>query len=369
MIIKNKIIYFSDKFIIKNKNSEFLLSFLITLIFVLSATFLGYSNNKVVPVNLDTHARYVVEPNNPLKILSNWDGPDYLKIATFGYRVPYQTNLFPLYPLTTRIVHKIGPSILDSALIVTWLALFGSVYYFLKVVKLNYNFKDNLKTIRAILLFLFFPTGVFLIGTYSESLLAFFSFSAIYYAYKKEYVKSGLLLALASATHLSGLFTIFIVLIILYRKKLPITKILTTILIGVTGLLGYMLFQLYKFNNPFEFIRSQQHLGWLHWSLTNYFNQLGWMNIIMLTLVLISIFYWWNKRIELALYSIIFLLLPFLSGQFGGYNRYVLMDFSLPLMFFDKFKDSKTIYPILISISAILWSYFLFQYVGGYVGG
>ena len=42
---------------------------------------IGLINNHVIALYPNAHFHYTTEPNNPLKLLSNWDGPDYLRIA------------------------------------------------------------------------------------------------------------------------------------------------------------------------------------------------------------------------------------------------------------------------------------------------
>jgi hypothetical protein len=57
------------------------------------------------------------------------------------------------------------------------------------------------------------------------------------------------------------------------------------------------------------------------------------------------------------------------GGQFGGFERYCLMAFPVPLMLYSFFRQKTTAYSIIIAISAIFWTYFLFQFSGGYIGG
>ena len=70
------------KFVFKRIiENEIQVSILITIVLILGSFAIGFENNKVIPINSDITARYALEPNNPLKIFSNWDGPDYLKIS------------------------------------------------------------------------------------------------------------------------------------------------------------------------------------------------------------------------------------------------------------------------------------------------
>jgi hypothetical protein len=63
------------------------------------------------------------------------------------------------------------------------------------------------------------------------------------------------------------------------------------------------------------------------------------------------------------------LCIPLLGGQFGGFNRYVLMAFPVQFMLYDHFRSSKNMYPVILAATSVLWCYFLLQYAGGYIGG
>lgn len=114
---------------------DWLLAILVTLVIGVLGVSLGWYNNRVVPVNPSTLAHYNLEPGNPLKFMSNWDGPDYLAIAKSGYSSSVQANFFPLYPLVVRLVNVVLRSRLFSGLLVSWLSLTGAIYFYLKIIK------------------------------------------------------------------------------------------------------------------------------------------------------------------------------------------------------------------------------------------
>jgi hypothetical protein len=85
--------------------------------------------------------------------------------------------------------------------------------------------------------------------------------------------------------------------------------------------------------------------------------------------ILWTTIYWWKRRKSFAVYSGLYLLIPLVGGQFGGYPRYTLMVFPLQFMLFDYFRDKKfALMPSVVLIFfAIGWAYILLQFAAGYV--
>ncbi len=360
---KFKIIY---KYVVEHK---LVLAVSISIIIIVTGVFLGYENNKVVPINPAASSHYLLEPHNPLSFMSNWDGPDYLNIAKYGYKSIIQTNLFPMYPILVRLFNFIVPSLLISALLLSWLCLVIAIYFYLKIIEILFKPKNNLESLKAVLLFILFPTGIFLLATYSESLFMASALAAIYFAYKRKYLLAGLISILTTATHPNGVFLAILVGLILYEQKMNFKKIILSIAIGGLGLLGYMAFLYIKFSNAFAFVNAQKKNGWLQFNVNNYTVEVGWLNIIFFILIITSAIYWWSRHKSFSIYSILFLVVPILGGQFGGFNRYVLAAFPLQIMLYDRYRNKPYGYAICLSLSSILWAYFVFQYAGGYVGG
>jgi Gpi18-like mannosyltransferase len=356
-----------QKLIIKR---ELLLALMVVLAMLVGGLYLGYLNNKIVPINASVTARYTLEPSNKFSFMSNWDGPDYLTIARHGYTSASQTNFFPLYPMAIRGVNAVIGSELDSALLISWVCLVGAIYFYIKIIKRLYKTTDNLAALKGILLFVLFPTGVFLLASYTESMFALFALGAIYFALTKRYISAGVLTLLATATHINGLFVLTLVGMILLEEHEKIIKILASLTIGVLGIVGYMIYLAERFNNAFAFISAQKQHGWLK---QGYLNRLvttiDLFNILFLILLALAVFYWWKRRKSFSLYSLFYICIPLLGGQFGGFNRYVLMAFPVQLMLYERFRNSKLLYPAIIGLSSICWCYFLLQYAGGYVGG
>jgi hypothetical protein len=342
----------------------------IVLVLVLISLSLGYSNNGVVPTYPKAHYHYTAEPNNPLKFMSNWDGPDYLKIATKGYTHNiFYANFFPLFPLSIHVLGYVIHSPLACALIIAWFSLIGASYFYVKISKHLFGLKKQNDATKALLVFLLFPSAVFLLGTYSESLYALLALSSIYYALKKRTLVSTILLALCTATHITGIFVVILCGLILLEENERLIKIILACSFGLVGLLSYMYYSLREFKSPLAFIKSQEHMhGWLQHSFSSLITRADPLNVVFIILLITSVLYWWKIRKSFAVYSLLFLLVPIVGRQYGGFNRYVLMAFPVQLMIYQYLKHKQQLYGGVIIIMAVTWTYFALQYMGGYIG-
>jgi Gpi18-like mannosyltransferase len=350
--------------------NEFLIALVVGIALISVCVFLGWENNKVIPVNPAPSAHYNLEPNNPLKFLSNWDGPNYLSIAKNGYTNKNEANFFPLYPLLIRAVHVIIPSLLDSGLIVAWCCLIGALYYYLKILKHFFKIKDNVEAIRGLLFLALFPTGVFLIATYTESLFAFLALGALYYALRNSYIKATIFTAFLTATHINGLLVVLLIGLIFIEKKLNPLKIIASMIVGCLGLVSYMIYQKVRFHSALEFLHAQKLHNWINLSGIHILGEIATLNGLFFVLVLCSAAYWWHRKKSFSIYSLSYSTIIFVGGRdFGGFGRYSLMAFPLELMLYDYLRNKKLGYPIVLTLSAILWCFVTIRYAGGYTGG
>jgi hypothetical protein len=323
----------------------------------------------VIPVNPAQTAHYLSELHNPLSFTANWDGPNYLRIAKFGYSSTGDTNFFPLYPLLIHIVNYIIGSPLISGLLISWASFIGAIYYYLKISKLLFDIKDNLESLRSAAFFMLFPSAVFMFVVYSEGLFAFLALGAIYHALKRKYLLSGLFLMFSTATHITGLFVMVLVAGILLEEKVELRRIVLNLIISSLGIVAYMFYLLEKFHQPIAFLTSQKSHGWLKSGPTNLITSAEFLNVVFVVLLLISAAYWYKRRVSFSIYSLLFILIPLIGRQYGGFNRYVLMAFPLPLMFYEFLRNKKSAYAYGLVLTTIIWTYFVLQYMGGYVGG
>ncbi len=337
--------------------------------FIILTLGLGHISNQTIPGNVAS-ARYNAEPGTHLDFMAEWDGIHYLHIAKHGYTDNSLVAFFPLYPLAIRLVMFLVSSPLISGLVVSWLALFGSLIFYLKILK-EYFDNDKVTSVMGALLFLFFPTGVFLAATYSEGLFTLLALGALYFALKNRYILAGILTGLATATRPDGVFIILLVAAVLYEAKAKLWQILVAAGSGMVGLIGYVTYLGIKLHKPFAFISAQKHH--LKWAVGSFIqpmiNSLSPIALVLFILAIISTVYWYSRRKSFALYSLLFVLLPIVTTNFAGYPRYMLINFPLQIMLLNKFKRSTLAYSLVLVLSAILWGYFTMHYVAGYTGG
>jgi len=341
---------------------EVLIALVITVVVIGLGIVLGTENNKLIPPNPASSARYTLEPGNHLSMLSNWDGPIYLSIAAHGYTSVIQTNFFPLYALLAHVVHTVVRSTLNSGLIVSWLACFGAVYYYLRTIKKMYGVKDNQEALRAVLFFILFPTSVFLFSTYTEGLFAFLALAAIYYTLEKRYILSALFALFLTATHANGLFIVLLLALMMFEQRAKLYKIISVAVASCLGIVSYMTYLAIHFHNAFAFVDAQKNHSWVHSSPTYLLSSLATRDGIFFILILAAAWYWWKKRKSFSIYSLS-------SKGLSGYGRYALMAFPVEFMLYDYFRNKKTGYSLALATTAVLWAYFLLQYVAGYSGG
>lgn len=359
-----------SKIFVKILNNDLLLSLTLALILIIVGVTLGYENTHKMPITRHKSFLYTLEPHNKLSFMSNWDGPIYIHIAKFGYNKVNFTNFFPLYPIVVSIFNKVISSSLYSALLAAWLSLIGAIFYYIKIIKYFFKVENNTEVMRAALLFIIFPSAVFFLATFTESLFALVSLAGIYYAFQNRYILAGLFGLLATATRPNGVFVVLLIGMILLENRRSFLKVFISMAIGSLGSLSYMTYLYFRYGNPFEFIVTQEKVhGWFQHTLVSQAHNFSPLNIIFFIPVLLSVFYWWKTRKSFSIYSILFLSIPVLGGQFGGFVRYTLMAFPVFLMFYDYLKDKVLLYTLTIMLMSIGWTYLLLQYAGGYIGG
>jgi Gpi18-like mannosyltransferase len=368
-----KIIIFLQKWWSKPRpwglSRDLWLAIFTTVVIVSFAFFLGWANNKTTIVATYPSNHYVLEPNNPLSYMASWDGADYIQIAKSGYQSEFWVSWFPLYPVLIASLGIIIPSLLISALLISWASMIGAVYFFIKIIRKIFKVTDSLEPLRAVVFFVLFPTAIFFVAPFTESLDALLSLGAIYFALNKRYLSAGILAAFASANHVTGILVALIVGMILIEEKVKISKVIISVVIGSIGLISYSLFLYLNYHNPLAFLTSQ--ITYHNWTQHDHVSLIGSttvFNLINFALVVAAVIYWWNRRRSFAIYSALFLLIPLAGRQWGGFDRYCLMVFPIGFMLYDYLKTRQTLYAVTVGLFICGWTYLLLQYAAGYIG-
>ncbi len=271
----------------------------------------------------------------------NFDGVHYLRIARDGYAYQYTQAFFPFYPILIKLVSFItfGNSLI-AALIISNMSFLIALMIFYKLVVKIYNPKVAL---WAIIFILTFPTSFYFGAAYAEGLFFLMIISSFYLADQNKNWQSAVVGLFASATRLVGLF---LGILVLPNKK---SKFRPVFLLIPFGLIGYMIYLQYKFNNALYFLTAQSAFGqsretakivllpqvfyrWINQLLTThglvFVNSVFELSATVIALILLAIGIKTTKK-EWVIFSLIAIIVPTLTGSLGSMPRYVLIAFPM----------------------------------------
>lgn len=322
----------------------------------------------------------------------NFDGIYYLLIAANGYT--NNAGFFPLFPLSIKA------STLPFGLNI---ASFDPRQYFIVVSLVSFYFLFSLFVLRklikldhkeeiavwSIVFLLIFPTSFFFAAFYSESLFLLLSLLSFYFARKRKWVLTGILGALLSATRLVGI-AIWPAILYEYFKenKNKINIKIMPLLLVPLGLISYIIYNFYKWGNPFYFIAAQGNfqnnrsvnaiipfpqavfrylkiLLTVSPALYEWWIALSELSFFLLTLILLYIA--WKKRVRISylIFGVLCFLIPASSGTFSGLPRYVLIIF--PIFIALALIRNKLFKIIYCTVSLILLFIFFMLFSKGYL--
>jgi hypothetical protein len=209
-----------------------------------------------------------------INLFSRWDSAYYTAIALRGYSnliVP-RWEFFPGYPLTMgslgRLLTIVMPIPLVDAVylmgfMVSNAAFFGSVYYLYKLSVLV--LRDVNLAFYSALCLAFYPAGVFLSATYSESLFLFLMLSSLYYWRMGKFRECALLGFFEALTRPVGILLVIPYLIELARDKtLRKSTSYLPILTVLLGFLSFFVFSQLMTGTPFAQFEAER----LYWGVT-----------------------------------------------------------------------------------------------------
>ncbi|CAN5600684.1 hypothetical protein BH20ACT23_BH20ACT23_05390 [soil metagenome] len=197
---------------------------------------------------------------------TRWDARHFLEVAEFGYTDPrtdpHATAFFPLWPLLIRALSVTG---LSPAFVAMLLSAAASVVAVAYLFRLAEEELDHDAGRRASLYLLFFPSAVFLVAPYSESLFLAGAIPAFYYARRGQWLASGMFAAIAMGARAAGAFLLVgLLLEFVRRRDFGGTALRKALLAGVFALLPLAAFAAYLWQvkgDPLYFF-TDQRLGW-----------------------------------------------------------------------------------------------------------
>lgn len=265
-----------NKLIINKKDFIFFLIVYLYSRFIIISGFIFAE--KYLKKSIILGSRYVVK-GYPF---ARFDSIFYHSIAKNGYGITYDGNIpvhtivfFPLYPLLTRLFSIIFfTNIYLSMTIISNISGFLAALFFYKYVRcLTKNMEESAEIANfALILFLMVPISIYLNAAYARPILILFGIISFYMLTKEKVYIAGLFSGLASALNPIGIsvvigFTAF-VLMKFFKKRgstsiFDVVRLLLLILLSISGLLIFILYQWIFFKNPFEFIIFQNSANML----------------------------------------------------------------------------------------------------------
>lgn len=340
---------------------------------------------------------------------ANFDGVHYIRIASSGYgKTALIQAFFPFYPILLRTVRDLtGLGYLTSGMIISNGLALGTFISFFLYVKQRFN---RQLAYKALITFLLFPTSYYLVGVYTESLFLFAAVTAFLFARNKLWLWSAVMIGIASATRVVGIFLIPALAIDLFFQRYQITrestivtvldKVVTLlrdewynvvlILLGSLGLLGYMYFLWRNFQDPLYFFHVQSEFGAgrqetvillpqvilrylkilteLNSHSWKYYSYLQEFVLVCGGIVLLSVAAIQRKfkiKISEVVFCILAFLLPTMTGTFSSMPRYILVCF--PLFFLiPQLINKKVLFTLWLAISAIFLFTNTILFIQGY---
>jgi len=212
-----------------------------------------------------------------LEMWTRWDARHFLEIAEFGYTDPrtdpHATAFFPLWPLMIRGLAATGMSLSLAAMLLATAASVVAVAYLYRLAEEELNRgagsagpqEPNGAGRRASLYLLFFPTAVFLVAPYSESLFLAGAIPAFYYARRKRWIMSGMFAAVAMGARAAGVFLLFGLLLEFVRQRdfsgASLRRVLMAAVIALLPLVAFGGYLWQVKGDPLYFF-TDQRLGW-----------------------------------------------------------------------------------------------------------
>lgn len=195
----------------------------------------------------------------------HWDALRFLTTAEHGYdssdSTPNATAFFPLFPLAIRAVTALGINAVVAGLAIAALGSWVALAYLYRLAE-----SDDPGTGRSALLYLaLWPTAVFLIAPYSESLFLAGAIAAFYYARAARWHLVGVPAAVAMGSRFAGLFLVAGLAVEFLRQRRFSARELgnaaLSLVIALLPLLAYAAFLARVKGNPLFFFVDQQE-GW-----------------------------------------------------------------------------------------------------------
>jgi len=320
---------------------------------------------------------------------ANFDGVHYLIISREGYlKTGFIQAFFPLYPILMRLF---GGG-LFSGLFISHLFFLLSLFLFYKLARIDFSKKT---AFWSILFLILFPSSFYFAAVYNESLFLFLSLLSFYLMRKKRWFLASLIIGLASATRITGVFLVPALIYEFFKNKNTKYQILNTryiklVLLGLISLSGVIIYSWYlkrHFGDPFLYAHVQKSFGaqrtterlilpyqviWRYIKMIFTVQKNSWLyyNVWLeftTSLSVLGLLIWgYFKKIRKSylIYALPAFILPTLTGTFSSMPRYVLVLFPA-FMVLGQVK-SRWVRGIILVLSGLLLAFSTALFTQGY---
>lgn len=308
-----------------------------------------------------------------LRPFAHFDGMHYMRIARDGYG-QYQQAYFPLFPwLLGQVARFVDQNYLLAGVIVSWASLVVGFGYFIRFIKLHFPQAVG----PVIMSWITFPTAFFYLTIYPESLYFALTAALLYYLSRQNHWQVAVFGFLAALTKLQGIFFALVIWSRVNQRKHNLAHFIY--LAPVAGLLSYMYYLWREWGDPLYFYHAQEAFGanrtsaqlvllpQVLWRYAKILLTADWNIQYFVAVVELVVFLWvggvvlwylwqeWKNPkknslfFSLAIYSLLVLVLPTLTGTLSSIPRYALIAFIYPVVIGTRFSQRAQILVWLIS--------------------
>ena len=199
-----------------------------------------------------------------LEVWNRWDTGHYVTIALTGYNPASENGaFFPLYPMIMRVLEPVLPGgMLAAGLIVAWGACVAALTV---IYRLTEDLLGPDTAQRTTLYLMAFPFAFYLVAAYNESLFLALAAASLYCMRRQHWWLAGMWAGFASGTRQAGvLLAVAFVFEYLRQRDFELSKVTADaagVLLVPVGLLGYVVYSAFKFDDPLKFVHIQAFWG------------------------------------------------------------------------------------------------------------
>ena len=177
---------------------------LVAAVWAISRTWLAlcaYAGHRAHPFHESIVGGYAGVSNWWLNVWTTYDSTYFLEIARDGYR-PLTSAFFPLYPLLLHPFSSDENAAALAGVVISNLAFLAALWL---TWRLAHHRLGEALAKRTVLVLAFFPSAIFSMAVYTESLFLLLTLAAFTAAEHERWATAGILGALAAATRNAGL--------------------------------------------------------------------------------------------------------------------------------------------------------------------